>query len=393
MLNVLHVISGIDAENGGPTRALQALSAAQAAIGDRVRVVTTFRRPTGPANVPSFEQAGVPVTLIGPAWGPSSWHPAIGRTLRPLIEAADVVHIHSMFEEIQHQAARICRKARRPYVLCPHGGLDPWALSQSRLKKRIYLAMRLRRNLNEAAAIHYTTRAEREGAALLGLRAPSLVIPNAIDLSEFDPLPPRGIFRRQHPQIGDRRIVLCLGRIDYKKGLNLLIPAFAGVADPNTVLVLAGPDNDGYGAALQELARQHGVADRLLFTGMLYDRQRIEALVDADLFVMPSYVENFGISAIEAVAAGTRAMISDGVNVAESLRYIEGVDIVAATVDSVTVGLQRCLSAPPLTPEQVKSLRAAAYQFAGPAVAQRWREEFERLTARTPDPKKCEMKS
>jgi len=377
MLKVLHVISGIDPQNGGPSRALLGLSAAQAKLGHDVRVVATFRQPTGPANAPNFEASNVPVTLIGPAWGAPSWHPTIRRLLTRLIAQADVVHIHALFEEIQHQAAKISRKLGRPYVMRPCGGLDPWALARGRFKKRLYLALRLRRDLNGAAAIHYTTAAERRAAEPLGLTAPTIVEPNGIDLSEFDPLPAKGLFRAKHPEIGDRRIVLFLGRIDPKKGLDLLIPAFARARASNTVLVLAGPDNSSYKQKMQHLATREGIANCVFFPGMLYGPERVEALVDADLFVMPSYVENFGISVIEALAAGLPAIVSEKVNVADDLPA-EIVRVVRTDIQDLAEAIRQRLLVQPACP--APEITAFAHKtFAWPAIAAEWSGHYRRL--------------
>jgi glycosyltransferase involved in cell wall biosynthesis len=194
--------------------------------------------------------------------------------------------------------------------------LDPWSLAQGALKKKLYIALRLRRNLNRAAAIHFTTTTERDLVmGPLRLKAPAVVEPNGLDLSEFDSLPPRGTFRARFPQIGQRRAVIFLGRLHHKKGLDLLIPAFARGAPAAAILVLAGPDDDGYQRKVEQMVEENDVAGRVVFTGMLRGRERVEALVDADLFVLPSYQENFGIAVIEALAAGCPVVISDQVNI------------------------------------------------------------------------------
>jgi glycosyltransferase involved in cell wall biosynthesis len=381
MLKVLHVISGIDPQNGGPTRALLGLTVAQVRIGIDASVVATYRQPTGPANVPAFESANVPVQMIGPAWGPPSWHSSIPRVLRERIAQCDVVHVHAMFEEIQHHAARIARGLGKPYIIRPCGGLDPWTLARGRLKKRLYLAWRLRKHLDYAAAIHYTTAAERQAAAPLGLKAPTIVEPNGIDLVEFDPLPHKGLFRATRPEIGGRRIVLFLGRIDPKKGLDLLIPAFARANPPDTVLVLAGPDSFGYERQMRRLADREGLADRTIFPGMLHGRARIEALVDADLFVMPSYVENFGISVIEAMAAGLPVILSDQVNLSTDLPPTVGqtirLDTQTALAQAITAWL---CDAPRRHAAGIAGRALALARYDWRCIADRFSDHYTRLS-------------
>jgi len=314
-MRVLHVISNIDPSLGGTSTALIALARAQRRAGLEIDVLSTFTTPSE-AAAEELRRAGIGVMLIGPTAPPLYRHPQIELSLREQMPKADIVHIHALWEEVQHRAARVARELRKPYVMTPHGMLDPWSLGQSRWKKRIYLALRLRSDLNHATAIHYTSEIERDLAAPLKLKPGTIVEPNGVDLAEFHELPTRGGFRAKHALLaGERPIVLFLGRVHPKKGLNLLVSAFAQAAPTNAVLVIVGPDADGYGNEVRALAKQHGVADRLLFTGMLRGRDRIEAFVDADLFALPSYQENFGIAVVEALASECPVLISDQVNI------------------------------------------------------------------------------
>ena len=147
--------------------------------------------------------------------------------LEQLARANDVVHIHGVWEEVQHRAARACQRLGVPYVMTPHGMLDPWSLAQGTLKKKLYIALRMRRNFNRAGAIHFTTATERDLVRPLGFSPPTIVEPIGVDFTEFDPLPPRGAFRAAHPELADRLAVIILGRLHRKKGFDLLIPAFA----------------------------------------------------------------------------------------------------------------------------------------------------------------------
>src|SRR5207253_7680037 len=131
---------------------------------------------------------------------------------------ADVVHIHGLWEEIQHQAARSSRQSGVPYVFRPCGMLDPWALSQGRWRKRLFMALRLRPDLNSAEALHFTSELERDLTGPLGLRSKPIVEPNGIRVEEFEDLPPAGQFRERYPPLRDRPLLLFLGRVHLKKG-------------------------------------------------------------------------------------------------------------------------------------------------------------------------------
>jgi glycosyltransferase involved in cell wall biosynthesis len=315
------------------------------------------------------------------------WHPKIRPTLWRLIVDADVVHIHALFEEIQHRAAVIARDLRKPYIMRPCGALDPWVQSRGRLKKWLYMALRLRRNLNAAAAIHYVTAAEQDAAAPIGLTSPAIVEPNGVDLDEFRNLPPRGAFRARIGVDADTPLVLFLGRLDFKKGPDILIRAFARAmgtgggqsAVSRAKLVIAGPELNEFGRTVRALAEELRVTDRTIFTGMIPGAQRIEALVDADLFVQPSHVENFGIALIEALAAGTPAILSDRVNLAGEMRANDLARVVPLDVAAIANAIGERLQEPS---SRERSGRARAYvlgRFDWLGIASRWQKHYEAM--------------
>jgi len=382
-LAVLHVISGLDPRQGGPIAVILGLCAAQAAAGIKVSVASTWRFHTHEETVEKLQRAGVTVTMIGPARDPMSRVANLPNILYPLIAGADVVHIHALWESIQHDAARVCQRMAKPYVMTPHGMLSPWNLAQNPWRKKMYLAWRGRRNLDRAAAIHYTCEVERDLAVPLHLRAPALVETLGIDADEFAALPPRGTFRAQYPQLGNRPLVLFLSRINYKKGLDLLIPAFAKAsAASNATLVIAGPDLDGYQATVQALIDQHGINDRVIFTGMLAGQRRLEAYVDADLFALPSYQENFGIVVIEALACGCPVLISDQVNIHKQITRSGTGLVVPAQVGPVADALAKLLTDDAQRMAMAQKARASIIPAqTWPAIAARWIGHYQRLMA------------
>jgi glycosyltransferase involved in cell wall biosynthesis len=383
-MRILHVTSSLDPRAGGTATALVALAHAQMDDRQNVAVASTFAAGYRTDHVDRLRKLGIEVHLVGPNRKLLAYHPKIAAMLQPLIEAADIIHIHALWEEIQHQAAKIARRIGKPYLITPHGMLDPWSLSQSRLKKRLYMMLRLRRNLSLASAIHFTDESERDLTAGLGFATPSFVQRYLLDLREFQTLPPKGKFRQRYPDLGDRPIVLYLSRLHPKKGLDLLIPAFAKLNSQNAALVLAGPVEAEYQAHLTALAQRHGVADRTLFTGMLYGEDRVAALADAEVFVLPSYQENFGIVVIEALAAGTPVVISDQVNIHRQITQAQVGLVVPTQIDAIARALDRYLD------DDV--LRAEAASRARPYVertydrmenARQWREHYETVMGQT----------
>jgi glycosyltransferase involved in cell wall biosynthesis len=340
-LRILHVISGLDPQNGGPTTALIGMAQSQLATGLDVSILATWKIRDGLPVADDLRAHGVKVIHIGPATGKLSRHPTLATETERGVAACDVVHIHGLWEEVQHQAARAAQRRGVPYVITPHGMLSPWNLAQSKWGKKLFLLWRVRRNLDRAAAIHYTCDVERDLVAPLKIKAKPIVERLGLDLSEFRDLPPRGSFRAKWPQLGADPFILFLGRIDYKKGLNVLIPAFAAADLPRTRLVIAGPDRDGYESTVRALVGDHALQDRVLFTGMLKGRDRLEAYVDASLFALTSHQENFGITVIEAMACGCPVLISDQVNIHSEVTQSGGGEVVALDVQATSRGLER----------------------------------------------------
>jgi glycosyltransferase involved in cell wall biosynthesis len=378
-MRVLHVISGIDPENGGPSMALHGLAIAQRRMGIDVTVAATFQRASVVGVAEQWRKAGLRVELIGPAVGALSRHAQIVPRLAELTRDADVVHIHALWEEIQHQAARAAERRGVPYIVRPCGLLYPRSLAKSWLKKKLYVALRLRHTLDCATAIHFTTEDERHGAAV-AIKARAIVEPNGLDLTEFDPLPPPGSFSRLHPALAGRRFVLFLGRVHPEKGLELLIPAMAKLDDNDVSLVVAGPDNAGALPRFQRLAEQEGVRDRVLFVGMLDRPSRVAALRDAALLSLPSFHENFGISVIEALAAGIPVVVSDHVGLHHLIAQERVGGVVPLDVEALASALNRWLGDETLrvsTADRGRDL--VRERFDWNRVAARWAEHYAAL--------------
>ncbi len=383
-MRVLHVISNIDRRFGGPINALVGLAAAQARAGLTVSVAGTYRGEPDRGLSDGFAASGIKADFIGPGRGPLIWSAAIKPALRPLIADADIVHIHTLWESIQHAAAKQARQRSLPYIMRPCGMLDPWSLSQGALKKRLYLTLRLRNDLNHAAAIHYTANAERDLASPLKLAAPALVVPNGLDLTEFDNLPDRQLFRDKHPAIGRRKLIIILGRIDAKKGFDLLIPAFAKLQTQDAMLAIVGPDLEGYEAQVRAMVDRAGLSQRVIFTGMLRGRDRVEALAAADLFVLPSYQENFGIAVVEALAAGCPVIVSENVNIREEIEAAGVGASIPLNIVALTAQMQRWLDEDPLRQAAASKARSFVQsRFDWNKIAREWASHYARLTAQS----------
>ncbi|MGH9676839.1 MAG: glycosyltransferase, partial [Candidatus Acidiferrum sp.] len=234
-----------------------------------------------------------------------------------------------------------------------------------------------------ATAIHYTTDAERDLAAPLGLLAPTIVEPNGIDSAEYDNLPPRGQFRARHHIPPDRKVILFLGRLHHKKGFDILLPAFALLKDDPS-LVIAGPGEDDYIQYLRAQIGRLGLTERVVFAGMLGGGEKRGAFVDADIFVLPSYQENFGIAVIEALAAGTPVIVSDQVNIHADIFAAGAGGVVPLNSEVLALEMKRWLADGALRKAAGEKAREfARNKYDWKSIAQRWTRHYERLVAET----------
>jgi glycosyltransferase involved in cell wall biosynthesis len=244
--------------------------------------------------------------------------------LRARVAEFDVAHVHAVFSHACLAAGGACRAAGVPYVVRPLGSLDPWSLGRRRWGKRLLWLAAGRGLLRGAAAVHYTTEAERRGAeAGLGL-ARGVVIPLGVDEALLEAGPDRGAFGRGEPAVGDAPYVLALGRIHPKKGLDALIAGFreavAGGGLDGWRLVVAGDGDPGYVAGLRRLAAAPELGGRVVFPGWLTGDRRRDAVAGAAVLALPSRQENFALAVVEALACGVPVLVSPEVGLADDVR-------------------------------------------------------------------------
>lgn len=322
-LKILHVIQSLDERQGGTVSVLKGLALSQVVAGHHVAVYTTAGNNDEPSAETFLSSGGVAVFTFPVLFRPMLFSWLLYTHLRNRIVDYDMIHIHGLYRFPVTYAAWLARARRLPCIICPHGSLDPFLYKQSRFGKwavplkRLYERLFDIPNLHQASAILYTAKEEMERAAFLELRAPAVIIPNGINWSHYASLPERGAFRNHIKLNACVPLVLFLGRINFKKGLDLLVPAFARVLKkvPEARLALVGPDNDAYGLKVQKWCWEQGIADKVIFAGYLGLEKVKQAYVDADVFVLPSYTENFGMTVVEAMACGCPVVISDQVNI------------------------------------------------------------------------------
>jgi len=233
------------------------------------------------------------------------------------IKNFDLIHMHN-FRTFQNVLIHYyANKHHIPYVLQAHGSL-PRIGAQKQLKK-IYDELIGHRLLKDASRIISLTTKEAEQYRNMGVNKERIeIIPNGVNLSEYENLPQRGNFRAKWKIRESQKVILFLARIHKIKGPDLLAKAFSSISrdTADLKLVFAGPDN-GYLAFMQKLTSELYIEDKVLFTGPLYGKDKLEAYVDADVYVLPSNYEAFSLSVIEAMACGTPVIVTDRCGIAD----------------------------------------------------------------------------
>jgi glycosyltransferase involved in cell wall biosynthesis len=370
----VNVLSHLDAKYGGLSSIVPQLCVSVAEAGLATTSVAAFCLPGEHAQtscVPPRSITYWPTSRI--EWIRS---PQLRARFERTLAEADGVHIHGLWEQSSNVAARTARALGKPYMISAHGMLEPWALANKRFKKRLYSALIERANLDGAACLHALTRAEAEDYRRFGCTGPIAVIPNAVHIPRtLDP----SLFHEAYPSLRGRRLILFLGRIHFKKGLDLLVDSWAQLARawPDAHLVLAGPDSEGTRAGIEQRIAQAGLVDAVTFTGMLDSRMKWSAYAAAACFVLPSYSEGLSTSVLEAIAAGLPIILTEQSHMPEVAEHHAGW-VIQPEVDDLTGALSAALSAAPATSRATgaRGRRLIEQQYSWPSVAARMGEIY-----------------
>ena len=326
-MKILRVIGGLNPESGGPVEGLIQQGMAMTNHGHEVHTLC-LDAPGSPVDERLRSSA---VYQLGPSYLGYGFAPRLEPWLRKHGANYDVIIIHGMWMYHGYCVAKVARLLGLRYVIFLHGMLDPWFARRyplKHLKKWLYWPWAEYRVLRDASLVLFTTAEEqvlarqsfwlykaRERLVGYGIRSP--VVP---------PAQARAAFLEKFPELADKRNLLYLSRIHPKKGCDMLIPAFAkaAAADPTLHLILAGPGDAALIAELKALARQLGVDSRITFTGMITSDVKWGAYDVADVFVLPSHQENFGIVLAEALAWGVPVLTTHQVNIWREIKEAGG---------------------------------------------------------------------
>ncbi|MBN1656737.1 MAG: glycosyltransferase [Deltaproteobacteria bacterium] len=296
-MRVIQLVTHIDDEASGPSYSVPSLCRELAEAGVEVELHVT--RGSVPREMP----------FSCYSHGEWPWPPKIGispsmhRALKERVECTDIIHSHSLWCMTNLYPGLVARGKRCRLVISPRGTLSTWALRRSYWRKRLVWWAAQRRVVKASHCFHATSESELRDIRRLGFRQPVAVIPNGVDIDS---------------EIGDyerpsRRQLLFLGRIHPIKGIDILLEAWRDLQDeaPDWELRIVGPDYEGYLSHFKDIAFRLGVK-RVSFEGPVFGNDKTRVFRQADLYVLPTYTENFGITVAESLAHGVPVIVTRG---------------------------------------------------------------------------------
>lgn len=352
-MRVLHIIPSLALTHGGPSQAISMFEQACRLQGIAIETITTDddgpgrrKEITGVGNTENnaatrhyfrknFEFYKVSFPLVFWLW--------------KNISRYDIVHIHALFSFTSSVATIIARLKKVPYIIRPLGTLSHYGRQQRRpLLKMLSIKFLEGPAIRHAAAVHFTSAAEQQEAESLGIPMQSLVLPlavNAIDIKH------RQALTNKFPALLNQPYLLFMSRLDPKKNIEGLLQAFKQVQAimPNALkCVIAGDGPAIYVASLKKYAEENAIAEHIIWTGHIQAEEKNAALAGATLFVLPSYSENFGIAAAEALSSGLPCVLSNGVALAAEAEQAGAAIMVNTQASSIAAAILKLIQDTPL---------------------------------------------
>lgn len=387
-MKILHVVSGLAKTAGGTTEAVPKICLAQALAGAEVTLVA-FDYGELPDMLKAAIAAGVRYVPMKRLLS-SPVLPSVDmiRRLPRLVAGVDVVHVHGQWHFPDWYAPLCARRMGKPYVMMPHGALEPERLKISSLKKKIIGGWLDRPALERADGIFVTAESEQQGIAAYGLKTRTFMIPLGINIEEFPKVPEEDIqaVRRKLAVPNGKKILLYFSRITQFKGVDLLAEAWREMRDFHNEwqLVLAGPD-DHHGYLTQAKKFYESMMDdgSYQFTGPVFGAVRIALLQAADCFVLPTRNENFSFAVAEAMMSGIPVVTTKGApwRVLEEIGAGRWVDV---SVDAIKTGLKDVMSR---SDEERREMGAKGREYvvgnlSWPSIASRHIAAYQEIIAR-----------
>lgn len=347
-IRLLITVPAVGSVYGGPSKSVLELASALGSQGILVDVVATNANGRSKLDLPAdiwLDEKGYRIKYFPCSiWGGSVWSTRLASWVYHNIRNYDILHINIIFNPINLPFYLACFLWKIPYLIAPRGMLEPWALNYKAWKKRSYYKLLELPALNGASGIHTLATSEAEKIRSLCLKTSVFTVPNGIHKRDFQKLVDSDVFYQAFPALKNKKFILFLGRLDPKKGFDLLASAFSRVVAkyPDIHLVVAGPDNIGFLTTIKKYFEDAQCLSSVTFTGLLEGNLKLSALTAASLYVAPSYSEGFSMSVLEAMASGLPCVITTGCNFPEAAEC-NAAQIVSPDAEEVSKAILRFL--------------------------------------------------
>ncbi|MEL6164895.1 MAG: hormogonium polysaccharide biosynthesis glycosyltransferase HpsP [Cyanobacteria bacterium J06628_3] len=398
-MKILQIVPSISLIYGGPSQMVLGLAPALTRQGVKVTVLTTDsngdtgQKPLDVRLNSPVEQDGYEIIYF--KCSPFRRYKFSVDLLKWLNKHAneyDLAHIHALFSPVSSTAAAVCRAKKLPYILRPLGTLDPADLRKKKQLKQLYAAVLERPNINQAAAIHFTSEQEAKVSHRFGVNTKDLVIPLGVkecrdvkfNLSNQSSDVKNNISSKFNIPDNVPKI-LFMSRIDPKKGLDLLIPALEKLLgeglDFHFVLAGTNPQDPSYEQKIQSQIQASSLNEHTTITGFVTGGLKSALLETADLFVLPSYYENFGIAVAEAMVAGIPVVISDQVHIHQDISGSESGWVGTTDIESIADLIREALKYPEERQRRgVLARKYAKLNYSWDAISQKVVEAYKDIT-------------
>jgi glycosyltransferase involved in cell wall biosynthesis len=304
-MKVVHSITSLDLSAGGPSRSLPNICIGLKDQGLEQQIITyNSKRP----NIDKLRFENIDVQFVSSDRKKDKLGLGFKREIQKI--KGDLFHLHNLWSPILHWTANYCYNNNIPYIMSPRGTLEPWPLSQKKIKKKLFWHLFQKQDLIKANCIHTTSIMEAMNIRELGVKTPIAIIPNGINTENYPYL-----------KSGEskEKILLFLSRVSPKKGIENLIDAWTSIPDRNKKnwkvrIVGEGDtgDNDVYFSRIRNLIESKGLSHSIILVGPKYGKDKIEEYKNASLFILPTYSENFGMVIAEAMISGVPVITTTG---------------------------------------------------------------------------------
>ncbi|MBD1834041.1 glycosyltransferase [Cyanobacteria bacterium FACHB-472] len=393
-MKVLHVIPSVSPALGGPSHVVLNLVKALRDCGIDAEIATTNDNGSTLLDVPlnqRIEYEQVPVWFL-PRFSPPMkefiFSAALTRWLMLHIRDYDIIETHYLFSYASTCAGAIARWQGVPYIVRTIGQMAPWALAQSQMKKQIYTFLIERHNLNCAAAIHCTCTGEAEDVRKFGIKTPTITLPLGVDKPTISAEAKQKL-RQIYDIPSTTPVVLFLSRLHYKKRPDLLVYALSRLAaqKDDFHLILAGSGEPNYITHLTNLVSSLGLSSRTSMTGFVTGEDKDLLLQGSDMFVLPSFSENFGVAVAEAMAAGLPVIVTPDVQISPEIAAEKAGLVIKGEVEPLAGAIASLLNSPKQRSQLGENgRRLVSRRYSWPCVAQNLASAYSAILKEQPIP-------